>query len=532
MAAGCRVAGKLAVSERTLNMRHPWTYIAILCGVTCALPLHTHAQDSFSIQSVQCIDQIPRVKANPNRGASGQKFLEVRVRTSGRVKPESVYARAYFYTSSGKLVEKIDRPDPVPRVAGKQSAMPDTFVKNKSESLYFEVPEAVLKEKDWQSVVVFGNTRTATATAYPRGILEPLDFPERSLAGYPTRPQKAVEAAVVQGEAPAIESAATQREAPIAIGSVIEHVVKTDNPKQPQITLFLCPPAGMADFSKANGLLALCLLAKDVAEIKRRLQQPEARDEVGNLLRFAEKHRLAILCWGSKSLWDPNTSWDEQSKRLNRHMDETFDDVAKAWAKGVDDLARKYGTPRNGFLLWGISGSAQYACRLALRKPEYFLAIHVHVPSSFDRPTPEAGRILWCLTTGENETGYERSLRFYSACRELGYPIIYKAIIGLGHQGNPLADKLGMEFFEYALTERATMEKSKNGKGRTLANARQESARGFNRGWPPDSFRTPKFVGDVVNQQIFPLEKADMVPVSFRTPLPTLSLAETWNLEK
>ena len=216
---------------------------------------------------------------------------------------------------------------------------------------------------------------------------------------------------------------------------------------------------------------------------------------------------------------------------MNKQMDETFDDVAKAWAKGVEELSRKYGMPDKGFLLWGISGSAQYAARLALRQPQFFLAIHVHVPSSFDQPTPEARRVLWCLTTGENEVGYERSLRFLSACRELGYPIIYKAIPGLGHAGHPLAEKLGLDFFEYALSLREEKAKFEAGISKTFSNIRKGGDEQPNRPWPK-SFRTPAFVGDIVNQEIFRFDKANMVPANFRIMLPTRELADTWNREK
>jgi hypothetical protein len=43
------------------------------------------------------------------------------------------------------------------------------------------------------------------------------------------------------------------------------------------------------------------------------------------------------------------------------------------------------------------------------------------------------------------------------------------------------------------------------------------------------SFRQPAFVGDVVNQEMFPSDQADMVPLGFRTPLPTKEIADAWN---
>ena len=119
---------------------------------------------------------------------------------------------------------------------------------------------------------------------------------------------------------------------------------------------------------------------------------------------------------------------------------------------GVRELGDKYGIPQKNFLLWGNCGSAQFAARLCLRKPEYFLAIHVHMPGSYDKPTPEAAKVLWCLTIGELEGGYERSKRWVKTVRGMGYPIVYKAIPGLGHAGHPDA-ALGFEFFEFALLQ-------------------------------------------------------------------------------
>ena len=211
-------------------------------------------------------------------------------------------------------------------------------------------------------------------------------------------------------------------------------------------------------------------------------------------------------------------------------MDETFDDVSKAWAKGVEKLSQKYGMPDKDFLLWGVCGAGQYAARLALRQPQYFLAIHVHMPGSFDKPTPEANRVLWCLTTGELESGYQRSLRFLSACQELGYPIVYKAIVGLGHADHPLAQKLGLEFFEYAMSLREEKSMFETDMNNNLSSIKKEWKANPYRSWP-ESFRNPAFVGDVVNQEIFRFERAEMVPKKFLIMLPTRELANTWSEE-
>jgi len=253
---------------------------------------------------------------------------------------------------------------------------------------------------------------------------------------------------------------------------------------------------------------------------------------VGGILRFAGKRKLVIVCWGSRSLWDPRKNWDELDRDTAKQLDATFNDVADAWARGTENLSRRYGMPNRDFLLWGVSGAAQYAQRLALRKPHYFLALHAHIPSSFDKPTSDAAQILWCLTTGENESGYERSLRFLTECRAMGYPILYKAIPGLGHEGHPVADRLGIAFFDYALSlreEKRGYEESIS-EGKRLGRSPQDNRSTLP--WPA-TFKEPEFIGDVVNQQVVRAEEAaENVPEGFRVSIPTKKLADIWKSEK
>ncbi len=480
-----------------------------LCYAIAIFPAVAQALGIFTIESAKVTQ--PRAGLGSGTAqavAAPSLFLEVTVKTREQLRSDSLYAKAYYYSKQGGLLAKADRPFPVKRGGGVAYPMPIYFVGSKPEVLLFAVPREVAATKDWQAVVVFGDKHGAAGVVYPRGKVASYDFPER-----------------VQVDAP------QEVERRAAADTMVEHVVETENTKQPKITLFLCPPDGMDDLSDAEGILAVCLLANNVEEIRRRMLGMAPDPALDGVRKFAKQHNLVILCWGSRSLWDPRKSWDEQSRDVTRELDETFDDVAKAWSKGVNYLSRKYGVPERGFLLWGESGAAQYACRLALRKPEYFLAVHVHIPSSFDKPTPEARRVLWCLTTGENEGGYERSLRFLSACRGLGYPIVYKAIVGLGHQGHPLATRLGLEFFEYALSLREERLRFENEMNRPSSPQKREFDQDPSRPWPV-SFRTPAYVGDVVNQQMFQFEEIDLVPASFRTMLPTAKLARTWNQEK
>jgi hypothetical protein len=150
------------------------------------------------------------------------------------------------------------------------------------------------------------------------------------------------------------------------------------------------------------------------------------------------------------------------------------------------------------------------------------------MPGSYDKPTPEAAKVLWCLTIGELEGGYERSKRWAKTVREMGYPIAYKAIPGLGHAGHPDAAALGFEFFEFALQQkekRMTLDKQLASqvvvpKGESL----QEP-------WL-EEFRNPAFYGDFVNQEVFPPYQIDKIPPTYRIALPTKNITQIWSRDK
>ena len=498
---------------RCFHLMRAWVvFFALLAAARCA----AQTFDFFRIQSAKYIAPPSKEESvlsktselNRENGTILSPYLTVAVSTGERTRAEAVYAKVYYYSKERVLLDKAEKPIPVLRGSARPHAMPVFFEKGKVETLYFAVPQKVLDVKDWRAVAVFGDQLAATALVWPTGFAQAYNFPERVQIDKPTR---------------------TRRET--VADPVVEYVVKTGHAKQPQITLFMRPPIGMTDMSEADGVLAICLLANDVSEVKRRLQEADAKDDVSGILRFAEQRKLVVLCWGSRSLWDAGKNWDDLDRDTAREMDDTFNVVAAAWARGVETLARRYGMPDSGFLLWGMSGAAQYAQRLALRKPRYFLAIHAHIPSSFDKPTSDAAHVLWCLTTGECESGYERSLRFVSECKGMGYPILYKAIPGLGHKSHPAADRLGTVFFDYALGLREEKREYEEALSKQRSPAKGTRDARLPLPWPA-SFRMPEFIGDVVNQLVFRADEADAdVPEAFRIAIPTKALADAWKTE-
>jgi hypothetical protein len=291
---------------------------------------------------------------------------------------------------------------------------------------------------------------------------------------------------------------------------VFKHVVKSDRLPQGQLTMFVRFPPGVKDGTQVNGVFAKCALAKEVGEIEKQLESNDEKflgSYIAQERKFTNKHKFATVVWGaSTAMWDRTQSYDELSTQKLRELDHLFDGAAESWEKGMKELCEKYKLPTKNYLLRGTSGAAQWAHRLALRKPERFLAVHVHVNSSYDEPTINAKKCLWLITTGEVEHGYPASKRFYAQCLKLGYPMIFKAEPNLKHTSNPHVMDLGIQFFEYAVSH----------------------VKGPNSIADFSDFQNPLFIGDLINQDVYPIKKAKLIPESQRVYLPTAELANAW----
>lgn len=481
-----------------------------------ATPISSAAvSDFFKIQSVNLVrkppkDQIAVWKVPVVKGKPGTPIfrpcLEVKVSVSADIRSDKTFAKAYFYGEDDKLLVSSDKPTES-GISGKPMySVPVLFYKDKPNRFFFEIPEKVEKSK-WKALFVFGDKTEAQVTTYPATASAfRLDYPEKKI----------------------VEDKSTKRIVRKPdMDPLIEHVVRTQNPKMPQMTLFLRPPKGISNACEVEGVMAICVLANGLEDMKRELRKEEMSGDYAGLFSFANKHKLAILAWGSRGLWDPGRNYDDLSKEKAKEIDDSFDIVANAWARGVRELGEKYGIPQKNFLLWGNCGSAQFAARLCLRKPEYFLAVHVHMPGSYDKPTPEAAKVMWCLTIGELESGYERSKRWLTTVREMGYPIVYKAIPGLGHAGHPDAAALGFEFFKFALLQKYKRVALDDELTRLSIPTNKEASQP----WLED-FKSPAFYGDIVNQETYPPDHANIIPKGFLIALPTNEIAAIWERNK
>ncbi|HRJ71550.1 MAG TPA: hypothetical protein PLS03_04960 [Terrimicrobiaceae bacterium] len=490
-----------------MNLR-PLIFAAVVWSGLSSAPAGFFQIDSVRLQKREPRDMIGvwsfTTSGKHLRPDQFQPCLEVTARAQEAVRSDQLIAKAYFFDREGKLIADCRRPAKSGAMSDKNHfEMPVIFPRNQTSRFFFQIPPNV-QGGDWTAVVVFGDRNEAVSACYPSTASDfRLNYPERKLVHRGTLNPTA--------RKPAMDP-------------LIEHVVRTNNPAMPQITLFLRPPKGVTDPSEIRGVLAICLLASGVDVMKRQLQQDELPGDERGAFGFANTHKLAILAWGSRRLWNPGLNHDELARDQAREMDRSFDTVAAAWERGVGELCEKYGLPNRNFLLRGQSGAAQWAQRLCLRKPDAFLAVHLHIPSSFDKPLPGAAKVLWCLTTGERESGYERSKRFVAECQSLGYPIVYKAIVGLGHESSQGATDLGFAFFKYALTQRDARE-ALDRKSQSALRADEGAAR--IEPWP-DAFRHPPFVGDMVNQEVFPAQDVGLIPGPFRISLPNEEIARRW----
>jgi hypothetical protein len=346
--------------------------------------------------------------------------------------------------------------------------------------------------------VTFGNANGAVAASVPDDQLQSLSYPESDL----------VAKTLVS---PDVDAGDTTEIPPL-----IERVAVTSDPSYPKFTLFLHLPHGVTDPRNVKGVFAQCMLAYNVQSIRDRLNKIDPYHDANPTFAFAEAHQLAILAWGGCGGANTNANYDQMDQDQLEAAEARFQILADAWDTAVDGLVHDYGIPDHDYLLNGWSAAGEWANRLALAKPDRFLAVHIHVATKYDAPNPNASRVLWLLTSGELDPGADRALSFFNAVKSLNYPVVFKSFIGLGHGGSPAVDQLESRFFEYALSLKQQSSSS------TLDSAGADT---------PDisGFNSPPFYGDAVNQEMYPAGQKEMIPPGFLVSLPNKEIADAWN---
>lgn len=273
-----------------------------------------------------------------------------------------------------------------------------------------------------------------------------------------------------------------------------------------------------AEFRKAKlpsvrGVLAICTWESDSEKLKRNVSYKSSPHK--HLIKFADENNLAVIAWSNFGGYSASTSSDEMEKSRAKDYEFMFNDRLSEWEQGFRRVLNRHNLPKDSALIYGISGGAQIAHRIALRKPQYFSGIHIHVNSSYDKPTANAKSIVWLVSTGELEYGYPAATRFYQRIIDLGYSAIFKAGENLGHSTNSQINNLSVEFFKY------------------MINFMPDYS---NPDWkepPIDKFylmKHPTYVGDYMNQIAYPFEKASEKVASkkYMVALPTKPVAKAW----
>jgi hypothetical protein len=304
-------------------------------------------------------------------------------------------------------------------------------------------------------------------------------------------------------------SISSAREPEIHERSIIRRTVKTNVVRQPELTLLLRP------FQKwktpPRAVVAFCTWDEKPQSVQNRLL-----NENFPPVKFAINHKLPILSWTTATLWRTGVSFNQLSRTEHLQFDRDFDRITAAWENGANSLCREFGVPSNKMLLYGLSRGAHWSQRLGLRRPSKFLAVHVHVGGSYDRPTQRGSRTVWFISTGDLDPGHRSARNYYERTRELGYPALFKQYRGLGHNDCPELYPLQAAVFRFAM----------------------EADQAAGSAWAADRMTSTKvagqaidqsaYVGDALNESVLPSERAQEIPATQRIPIPNREIALVW----
>ena len=483
--------------------------VTIFCVVSTSVKAATFSIDNIHVHEQPQTDGDGIMVQDPvvSSGRRAQIYIpqvEVDVKVSEQAQSKNLVAKTYFFDDSGKLVATVKEPAVVQHFVsdGVRSnphtyAWPTLVPANARQELFFPLPAKL--PANWSVVVVFGNANGMVAAAAPDGQEQMVDYPDKELVA---KTQLSPDVALTDA-------------APVA--PLLEERVDSGNPRYPAFTLLVHLPHGVSSAREVNGVLAMCMIADSVPQIRDRLNAIKPSGDPNPYFAFAESHKLAVVAWGARWVWSSYANFDELNRDQIHAWDNNFQQLADAWDRGIEQLVQNNGLPDHDYLMYGLCAGGEWVHRLALHKPDRFLAVQMHISTSYDEPTPGAGRVMWLMTTGERDVGCDRARRFYAVARAMNYPIVFKAVLGVGHADSPVADQLGIRFFEYALAQKAR---------RDAANA-EDLAK--SQSLDLSAFSASPYYGDLMNQEMFVAQDKGMIPADFIVPLPDKDIADAWN---
>jgi pimeloyl-ACP methyl ester carboxylesterase len=407
------------------------------------------------------------------------------------------YARAYFYDVLGKRIMGPVSPAASYFEKGQPpTALPFYLERGKGIKVRFPLPSGLTRNyPGWRAVLVFGDDKEATALL----VAEEKKHITGEFATWYNFPENAL----------CQKDSVTRLPAQARL---TEMKCTTNLKDYPQFTLFARLPEGVANAREAKGVLCLSLLANQITNVRLMLMNNEATGDVGEMIRYADAKQLIVLCWAVKQFWNTGINSDELNAGEAKYHDGRFTEVANSWARGVRRLAGMYGFEPKNFMIWGYSNSAQFAGRLALKKPEFFGVVHMHNPAAFGTPTKEAKHIIWSMTMGENDGGYGNAMKFWKKCQSLGYRYFYKTVPMLGHGNDRGSRQWANLVFEYVRTLPADQR------------AREQKLK--------EDFENAAHYGDWMNQSVSKREDVGEIPLRLRVALPTPLLVKGWLREQ
>lgn len=274
---------------------------------------------------------------------------------------------------------------------------------------------------------------------------------------------------------------------------------------------FYCrmPSSWSVENSPVRGVLAFCTWNTEAEDVRKNVSE---NGRFPGIVKFSDENNLALVSWTNFKGYNVFTDTVDLEDAEKERYDKEYGLRVKEWKTGFKRLCRKTKIPEDNILIYGISGGAQMAHRLVLREPEMFSAIHIHINSSYDVPTPDGSKVLWLVTTGEVEHGYSSAINFYRNSLVMGYHMIFKAGENLGHQNSPEIQGLSYEFFKYCL------------KFGVFADS--DVAKDVSHF---ELMKYPPYVGDLRNQWAVEVSLAEaLIDKSDMVALPTKDLARAW----
>jgi hypothetical protein len=296
-------------------------------------------------------------------------------------------------------------------------------------------------------------------------------------------------------------------------GAVYERVVRLTGTDEGDLTLFLKLPPQATRGSQVDGVLAFCTWDNEARYI-RNILNGRWKDPEGfraRLVNYAAQNNLAVVTWtnyAKRKAIDKRRGIEELPPQEAVKTVRAFDPVSQGWRRGIQELIREHTLPDRQWLLYGMSRGAQWAQQVALREPDLFAAVHLHINSFYEAPNQSAARLRWLVTTGELDSGYPAAKRFFESARELNYPIIFYVHPKLDHKNHPAVERLSTAFFDFNIKQ----------------------LRALAAGQSPQS--EDRFVGNYFTQEYVPWANGARVPAPYRVILPSSTIAEAWGLKE